>query len=469
MAKLLIRANSWVFGVLLAIVLLAPVPFASVKDWTRLLVGALIAGCAVIWLFLLILEGRKLPLTQIKIPAALFGIFLIWCWFQCFPLGVAELIHPIWSLAAQALGRDLPGSIGLSCDRGREQLFYYISGGLFFLMMVDYAREEGRARILLIGLSLSGLANALYGLILFWFEIEKILWFDKVFFLDDVTGTFIYRNNFATYLGLIFLCVMALLAQRISGYSFSGPGRNLRRQRLLEALFQRWSPYLVGLFLLFAALMGTHSRGGFVSMLISVLVFIALLVVKSKNKDRGAGLGSKLIFPLVGILILSGILAGGATTLSRLDDSSLASSSRDEAYQLTWIAIEANPSLGYGVGSYVDAFKMYQGAGNQLHLPAYFKAHNSYLELAFEVGLPAAALFMAGFFLLVMNCLIGVLKRRKDWHYPALAVAASLLIGSHSLVDFPFQIPAIALTYLAILAVGVGQSYSSKSRRALIT
>ena len=39
------------------------------------------------------------------------------------------------------------------------------------------------------------------------------------------------------------------------------------------------------------------------------------------------------------------------------------------------------------------------------------------------------------------------------------------MIGVQSLFDFNLQIPAIALTYAAILGLGVAQAFSSRTKR----
>ncbi|MDF2096672.1 hypothetical protein [Aquibaculum arenosum] len=39
------------------------------------------------------------------------------------------------------------------------------------------------------------------------------------------------------------------------------------------------------------------------------------------------------------------------------------------------------------------------------------------------------------------------------------AVAASLLVGVHALSDFSLQLPAVTVTWLVLLALGVAQSW----------
>jgi len=89
------------------------------------------------------------------------------------------------------------------------------------------------------------------------------------------------------------------------------------------------------------------------------------------------------------------------------------------------------------------------------------KAHNDYLELAAGWGLPATLAWWGAFVWLVAICWRGFFYRRHDRVYPALAVAASILVAIHSLFDFSLQMPAISLTYAAILGVGIAQAFRS--------
>jgi hypothetical protein len=73
----------------------------------------------------------------------------------------------------------------------------------------------------------------------------------------------------------------------------------------------------------------------------------------------------------------------------------------------------------------------------------------------------AWALFLAILWLALV-CLRGVWVRRRNWIYPAIGVAATVLVGAHALVDFSLQIPAVAYTYALIMGVAVAQSLPTR-------
>ena len=137
----------------------------------------------------------------------------------------------------------------------------------------------------------------------------------------------------------------------------------------------------------------------------------------------------------------------------------------DETRLLLWDAavrmIADAPLLGLGLGTYEPAYPLY---ADRILPFVMDKAHNDYLEFAAGIGLPAAIAWWAALLWLVAACLRGFNIRRRNRHYSLLAIAATTLIGVHSLFDFSLQIPAIALTYSVILGMGVAQSASSRER-----
>jgi O-antigen ligase len=90
-----------------------------------------------------------------------------------------------------------------------------------------------------------------------------------------------------------------------------------------------------------------------------------------------------------------------------------------------------------------------------------YKAHNDWLEMMFELGLPGAFLWFVVLGGLGIRCLFGFFRRRRDHVYPMAGFSACVLVGLHSLADFSLQIPAVAVTFAVLLGVGVAQTWSS--------
>ena len=95
------------------------------------------------------------------------------------------------------------------------------------------------------------------------------------------------------------------------------------------------------------------------------------------------------------------------------------------------------------------------------HAGRFTKAHNTYLENALELGVPAAAALVLSVALLARQCLRALRRRRGVFVYGWMACCGTVLVGCHSTVDFSLQIPAVAVLYAAILGTGCSQSWSS--------
>jgi len=133
-------------------------------------------------------------------------------------------------------------------------------------------------------------------------------------------------------------------------------------------------------------------------------------------------------------------------------------------YKLTITAIEDSPILGMGFGTFSQVFQLYRTDIPQFNT-LFVKAHNTYLENALELGIPAASALTLSVALLAIVCFLGVRRRRRsDVVFPAAALGASILVGLHSLIDFSLQIPGVAVTYFFILGIGCAQSWSSRER-----
>jgi len=56
-------------------------------------------------------------------------------------------------------------------------------------------------------------------------------------------------------------------------------------------------------------------------------------------------------------------------------------------------------------------------------------------------------------------------SRQRNWIYPAIGFSSTVLVAAHSVVDFSLQIPALAVTYAAMLAQGFLNHLVQKDKR----
>jgi O-antigen ligase len=134
---------------------------------------------------------------------------------------------------------------------------------------------------------------------------------------------------------------------------------------------------------------------------------------------------------------------------------------RLDLYQQTLQLIAQRPLLGFGGGSFEWAYQL-------VHLPTvapefrWDRAHNTYLALWAELGVPVGSL------VIVLIALIGgrVSKAMASgvgsWTAQAACLGVVVAGGLHSLVDFSLEIQANTLLFLAICAAGLAASLAVK-------
>jgi O-antigen ligase len=156
--------------------------------------------------------------------------------------------------------------------------------------------------------------------------------------------------------------------------------------------------------------------------------------------------------PLIAAAVWGLVSVSGAAVLERFEQTSDA---RIAIWAVTSEMIDARFWLGHGYGTYELAFNAYR---DDRFPQVVDKAHNTYLEHAAELGIPATLLLYTGALLLVLQCVVGIFRRRRDKIFPLIAVAV------HAVVDFSLQIPAIAVTYATIMGIGCAQSVRSEKK-----
>ena len=439
------------------IIVFAGIPFGANRPWAWDLYGLLIG----LWgLFLVIQNIMNPKAAPFRVKPLRYLIILmlfpvLWSLLQISSLTPSAWHHPFWALSNKALGAENSTYISLLPHDTGTALMRLMSYSLVFFISYHYNRDSDRVETTFKSIAYASVAYALYGLLIEWGHFNTVLWFEKGSYRDLVTSTFINRNSYATYAGLGLLSIFPVLfAELQTGFKFgfiTGYGRQYFIENLLK---QGWRP-LFGMMIIATALLLTESRGGFISTLLAIVVFFLLLQIS--HKMRSNKIFITLLF-IIGIAASWVFNTSSDALIERLDSISLENNDRLIVYQLLNRANHENPWLGNGYGSFAKTFSLYR---NEAIGAYYDKAHNTYLENIFELGyIPAIALYLV-IVGMACICLSGLWVRRRNWIYPALGVAATVLVGIHSLVDFSLQIPAVAYLYALIMGGAVAQSRSS--------
>jgi O-antigen ligase len=446
---------SFVWLALLVLLVVVPIPFGGNRPWAWSLMSlwtSVLLGCwsSLLWSGRISLVWR----SAFAFPMVLVALVLGWIIITLIP-GLGP-VNPAWGIASEQLGVSLPARTAISADAALVSLMKLATYLTIFWLTLQYARDRDRANQLLCIVSWSGLVFALYGLINFVYGNPYLLWYARWTSQADVTATFVNRNHYATFAGLGLLC-----SAGVGTAAFHAAWRLSDRSqatfpRTLECLVGKPLTYFVIMLVIAMAWLQTHSRMGAAAVSLGIVAMLVLMLLSGLLRKK---LVLLFIVPLLCVFLAE---VSGNITLERIGGTM--EIDRLTIFEVVADQIGSAPLTGSGYGSFSQSFPIYR----DLRLPGtatYLEAHNTYLELAAEIGIPATILFEIAILWCVFLCLMGAFRRRRDIVYPIVAVSATIVVGVHALLDFSVQIPAVAALYSALLGVGVAQSWSTSDEK----
>lgn len=383
------KASFTSFLLLALVLLLSPVLFGSIHD-----------ASVLTWAFILGFSLFLFPSTPFhavsQLPASVF-----------YPM----LALPVWMLLQSFFA-------AADQDAARIETIKTVSYGILFCLVIAQPLE--RAEKLSRGLMAAACLITLYG----WIETgsghESVLWRHKEAHTGYVTGVFMNRNHFAGFLELALGLSAALFFEDKE-----------RKKRFLKDCD------LVAICFLTAGLFASGSRSGILSFFIGTVVFMAFYLKNIPKRARWTAAAAALC------LIMAAVFAAGKTGVLRYFDAeetfSLFHSERWLVWQDTLKLFMRSP-WGIGPGHFEALFPSVQ---SEKLIFEWGHAHNGYLELLAELGLPGFLLLAAGW--------LGLWNVwRRGWkalpQTSRITVLAALCgFGAfllHGISDFNFSIPS---------------------------
>ncbi|MGN6849780.1 MAG: O-antigen ligase family protein [Sphingomicrobium sp.] len=250
----------------------------------------------------------------------------------------------------------------------------------------------------------------------------------------SAVGFFANANHMAS---LLVICVPFVAALAAAGRS----GSIQRYSALLSVLAAAVLVLIVGI-----ALNG--SLAGY-TLLVPVLAASALMLLpRSSTALRGIAVlvGAVSVIAAVAALASSSI---GHANLGQGANTSV--QSREQILTTTSKAIADYMPLGSGLGSFVRVYRLNESP-DQVSSEYVVHAHDDYVELALELGIPGVILIL----LFLAWWVAAVWAVWRKWQAGPFARAASIASAAvlvHSLVDFPLRTAAISACFAMCLAL----------------
>lgn len=438
----------------IAVFVLAPLPFGSVEGpWILLWIVALATSLTLADFSGLQRAHIRLLLTTVALLAGLLLVVTLQLWPQT---GAGD--H-IWAKAGTLLGQSLDPRASTSTSQPMFALGPALMFILAFLRAIILGTEPGAHRTALRAISITAIVYIFYSGLMLASGSTMLLWREKEGHLYNLTGTFTNRNTAATYFGSILL-IWALQTQARARAHLSGASTYADVVRQLATSPAKLILSAGATLICLGALAGTGSRAGMIFSLLALGV--AMLLYRPPAARRRATPLPMWIAAGLGIILMLELWGGMFAT--RIEMQGLSDAGRFQTYLATLQIIREHPILGIGLGNFEIFFPSIRpetmgSAG------IWNRAHSTPLELAAELGLPFF------FCLALVSCFWFISLWRFARLYRRQEIIVGLAVGIlgllHSLFDFSLQIPGYAMTFAALVGIGLSRGYIVEARQSV--
>lgn len=447
------------FRIFLFILIFTPLAFGTVQQWSLTIMECLSTGA--LFIFFLSLACKK-EYTIYEVPGIV-PLLCLWAYFalQIIPLPsfLVRFISPeTYKIYAETIGIvETVTWMSLSVHKKATllELLRFTGYIAFYVLTVQLLTKKDLLKKTVSVVIIFSSLLAFYALIQHFFgSSNKIYWFRETYGASPF-GPFVNRNHYAGFMEMLFpvaLGVFLSLKPRVSHLSF--------RERL-SAFFKekKTNPYLLiglGCIIMASSVFMSLSRGGIISLSLSMLCFSALLLMKKTKRKRGA-----VTILIMTLIVISVGWFGWEPILNRFEKIMNVQGNVTDLRIVFWkdaIQIINNfPVTGTGFGTFVDIFPKYATLTDEIIIQ---HAHNDYIELLTNGGI--LAFLLAGWFIItVMLRSFRSFQRRKDSYSIYLyigSITGIISILFHSFTDFNLQIGSNGLYFFFLMGLMVSSA-----------
>lgn len=439
-----------------------------ILSWTLFAFGAVYPWAsrpaAVASLLLFALTRPRLFRRSTRLVDFSLTALLAWAWLQFLPLP-PDLVN---ALSPASAGFDSVANLtqfdpnawrplSLAPDASLDALISLTGGALFFWAVRD-GIGAGGSRFLARWIAITGGAcvvlaavhpvlfpnGLVYG---FWHPISR---------LAEPLGPVISRNHFASWMLLAAPIVGGYLAARASTHWADASVKRMSFRALTDG---RALTIGAALALIVGGVLMSQSRAGLIGLSASALVALA-----GGWRHFGARGRTGLIAAIVVLGVSALIISNPARVVNRLGETADDSwGGRPMVWRATGVLIRTFPITGVGYGAFEGAMPFYQPEPRGMLIN---HAHNQYLQIVAETGVPGALLCLAG--------LIGLVRlhgrRQRQDHSAHRYLRSGAMVALVGLaVQSVWETPTLtaAVLWLAAAAAAVATSRPSDGESSM--
>jgi O-antigen ligase len=428
-----------------------PLLFAAVQPWVWSVYSVLIftAFLVLFWKD----QNRRSRMPDRAVIFTVVAFFLVTIWhYLPLPASVLSFLSPFRQDALATLNNLLTTStswqtLSYSPLNSFSWWTFLLSAFLFFFVL-RHACESRKSLKLLIGIMVGlAIAEAIYGLIQALIPSLGVLWVDYIKnYLGTARGTFINRNHFAGFIEMVWpLALGYTLAM-----GFRGKEVNIRKLLASDRL-NKQILLALGIVVMLLALLLSKSRAGIMGAFIGFFTFILLARSADKKLPMGFWIMSGA---MAGLIILYGFKIGFDPIIHRFmligEGDSRLSIWRDS------LVIVKDHPLGIGLGNFKNVYPVYNVS--RISDTRFLYAHNDYLHLLIEAGIPGFLALVSGFLFFLLKSVKKV-KQMKVHHDPLRfflavgAVSGLVSLAFHSFFDFNLHMPSNLVYFVTLMAI----------------
>ncbi|HEY0428204.1 MAG TPA: O-antigen ligase family protein [Pyrinomonadaceae bacterium] len=430
------RLSGVVFILLSVVSMFAAIAYGAVDNWALIFLTILTGLIAIFWILdAWISKEFRFSANALQMPVL--GLILI---------GVIQLL-PLRSNTPPDGALGIPVSAALSLDPylTRLAVILLIVYFVFFAAALVYINNQKRLRRIVLTIIIFSAAMAFFGI------LQRLANLESIYGLRPSPqaipfASFVNQHHFAAFMEMTIGLTLGLLF---------GKATNKDKNLLL----------IIATILMGIAVVLTGSRGGFLSLLGVLGFVIAANFLQRRNEEKTSGAASnyRRNFALIGggialllILFGSAVLLGGDESLLRgtglQNTQADISNGRAHFWQIAGRIIVDNPVIGVGLNAFGNAFPHYDTWNGTYRIE---QAHNDYLQILADAGIPGFLAIAAFIFLLFCQSLkiIGKASDRFRRSSAIGALAGCFGILLHSFFDFPLRTPSNAFFFLLLTVI----------------